>query len=942
MIIQGKFNNIDNKKTFFVKIGDTGAIKTIQDNTDDTESENIVCFGSDPVTISSDNSDTFTNIYFRQATINLTANFDIRPYVVATNYTNLPVEIRLYDSQYPNTESSWPIIFKGYVQPMSFDQPFMQTWNEFSLTAIDMLGVSQYVDYAKIEAVDLEDLGYVEARQIMEDIIDELGLTTDANTFDISNDYTETTKVNQSIFIGSSPDDYKKCSEVLDLLGRIYGFWIWQDGDTIRVRNIFTMAKHNNYVTMEDYAGSDFNLSIMEGYNQIKLSCALEDAENDLFDLFNSETTSSSFANREKYLTEYICPGEGNNAFSAFKNLLYEHEPADYKDKPRYYDHYLWIKKSDVLDFGANGYYNKETGLYNAINDSETYTTVAGNETPSKQYQVLKWIAANPGSAGLISFGHTENLFNPQSSANIAAPSMKDYLLIRIDGHDDVGENGHINTIISNIRAHSPIFTYEYPTVQNFIPADNDTTNYFVISAGINLQPIQLKTGPTGNGQNNGWPDDTDSSQYHDNSRYRKSQNTVQDCLDNFKQTWNGIYGYGTLLWHHTVPHQDNGDGAYYAQRYWKSEGTRNRKVDNYLWTFGPLQQNDKNKDLKYAYSSPGNTTDKLTKMPILCAQLKIGEGEDAKYCVEYMCEGGRYETVNNVRRKVSDGINEFVWRKLSECLTDEDGSPINYFTIGIDPNIDDHIIGQDYQNISSNQTIEMNLNEKGMAIPIKVSDHLIGKLHFELLGPYNAVYDYVTKGTKSWWKFWKKTPWNTNQVPILEKLENILISDLKIKLTTDNGGYKNGVGGKDLVYSTINTGRLINDKEYETSLCSCLTSEEANELGVDWSMNNSAIIDENDEPFYNIEYEEGGETLEIKLEELRVNEQYSLWNKARTVTKATYKIDWTNCHPSKTVLPETFEFNYLDDLMFWPIGREIDLKYDTDMITMVDISTDE
>ena len=57
MIIQGTFNSIDNQNTYFVKIGSTGFTKEIQDSTDTTVSDTIVCFDKSPVEISCDIED---------------------------------------------------------------------------------------------------------------------------------------------------------------------------------------------------------------------------------------------------------------------------------------------------------------------------------------------------------------------------------------------------------------------------------------------------------------------------------------------------------------------------------------------------------------------------------------------------------------------------------------------------------------------------------------------------------------------------------------------------------------------------------------------------------------------------------------------------------------------------------------------------------------------
>ena len=149
MTFEGKFKSIDNKFIYYLKIGNPiDTTREIQDGDIDAYNDSeILCFAGDsPITIQSDTSDTFENVYVRSATVTLVANYDIRKYVVAKNYMDIPIIIKKAEVGYNDNDnvSDWKTIFDGFVNPLSFNQPFALKWNEFELECIDKLGVLEY------------------------------------------------------------------------------------------------------------------------------------------------------------------------------------------------------------------------------------------------------------------------------------------------------------------------------------------------------------------------------------------------------------------------------------------------------------------------------------------------------------------------------------------------------------------------------------------------------------------------------------------------------------------------------------------------------------------------------------------------------------------------------------------------------------------------------
>ena len=65
-------------------------------------------------------------------------------------------------------------------------------------------------------------------------------------------------------------------------------------------------------IAKKDYAGSDTNITIDEVFNQIKLTCNLEELEEIVTSPTNSDELYSPFTNRQKYCSDemfrkYVC-----------------------------------------------------------------------------------------------------------------------------------------------------------------------------------------------------------------------------------------------------------------------------------------------------------------------------------------------------------------------------------------------------------------------------------------------------------------------------------------------------------------------------------------------------------------------------------------------------------------------------------------------------------
>lgn len=209
---------------------------------------------------------------------------------------------------------------------------------------------------------------------------------------------------------------------------------------------------------------------------------------------------------------------------------------------------------------------------------------------------------------------------------------------------------------------------------QQYSPADEETTNYIVFSGKITLMP------PV--------------------TRYQ----TVYDWVWNLLYQKNISKCYGR--WYaQDRPGDDPSNGNFTSMwpplDYDELQSQYDHMTSRYEHAFQYLEQQGE---------------DNLSKVPILVCEMKVGDGPDAKYCVE-----------------VADG--DFRWLTYTDCPVDEDGNVIITFTLGIDPKLNDWLLAKEFD-IQNTIRISQNLDVSGTAIPIKASDGLSGPLSFRIISP--------------------------------------------------------------------------------------------------------------------------------------------------------------------------------------------------------------
>lgn len=570
MIFTGTFKTFDNSNEYSVTIGNTGTTTVITDPSDDSvyspATDMVVMFDPDPVTITCDRGDLQKRIIISQATINLVSNENLTNYLFADTNRSIPVNV-------VNTDTN-DLCFFGYVDPLQFSQGYAYNWESIQVTATDPLGA--------LESLTVGDLTGVTATStltswtLITDILSAAGISTINRGINntVYNALTGT-KVKMSIFFGESQDDWMTLYDTLSEICKYFSLYVsYYDGGAYIMSTInfnstqFAIANFKSAA-----ADSSTNISVDTAYSQATLTCEIEPVEDIVISFDNDDYLYSEYSNYEKYMTEYISAGEGERAYSGFKDLVNTGVTA--YDAGYYIDNFVWVRKNHAWDFGTQGY------------DKQSFQS---------QLTYLTWLKHNSGKGALLSFGRGKKL-NLQDNSPITNISLTDYLVIPINGTYDDTTAG-MTTMENMISAANPVCTYKGLNSAILSPPDANVTNYIIISGQIMLNPLQPMTGPQ-------W-----------GSESQKLNNTLIQCHEILNSSW----PTSERLKYKTVPHPDNDDGAYYQQNW--ITGTNG--LHGYL-------DNSKNQRFEYKYSKEGGAIDTISKVPILACSLKVG----TKYCVE-------------------------------------------------------------------------------------------------------------------------------------------------------------------------------------------------------------------------------------------------------------------------------------------------------------------
>ena len=420
-------------------------------------------------------------------------------------------------------------------------------------------------------------------------------------------------------------------------------------------------------MTGDLHASDDTNITIGEVYNQICVRDNLESLDTVIESPFDKDTLGSYYTGKQLYMTEYFAEGSGDHAHDAVINMIHGN-PTTYQ-KAKQIDWYIQALKSNTWKLYYNGGQNNVDEL--CERDGNKYVN---------QWKIAKYMKEHALTPFMFKMGNVEI---PLSSTSDNSPkakiTMSNYLYISVNGNEYDTENSQApnDTTIENAQ---PLVEYISGNSGGvYSPVDEDTTNYLVFSGKMLLQPIV----------------------YESSRNFAERGNNFQTIFDNGMRKTEDIdaivpyyEGYENrptqpYLISNLVKSENNSEGRYYTRKFWTVENPTDEPT-TYL-TDGsagiqPWTTDQSAHGYKYNYTAKWDNVDKYSKLPVLECELIVG---NKRLVEENMDEYGN---------------SEFHWYTLGqEPTVEQDGVTytLKTFTLGINPKIEDYIIGQEQHTFS-------------------------------------------------------------------------------------------------------------------------------------------------------------------------------------------------------------------------------------------------
>lgn len=578
-----------------------------------------------------------------------------------------------------------------------------------------------------------------------------------------------------------------------------------------------TTARQTTDIRTGIVTDTDTTISVGEVYNRLLLTAKVESMESVIESPLDDDLLKSPYKNYQKYMTEYSSDGEGSKAIDAFDAMTHGQETS--YSGGCVTDWYVQVKNNSEWLFPNMGSGNVMEELC----------------SEGKNQQALPNLLAKQPGAAILALGKVEKKTDGKDNSLTPKVEMTNYLVVSVNGNgDDKEATTYPNA--DSLKAGVPRAVYNGSMTGGvFSPTDEGTTNYIVLSGKLVLNPVMALT------------------------------DTYKAIYNYEGGVWGGMPGMVGIRkwWHMTVPSRNNGDGRYYTQQWWQAEQPNQEVAWDVATEHGFVPFTDSGPQLyEFKYSAIGDGSDHISKVGVLACMLIIGD----KCVVEKGTEGQ---------------VSDFEWRKyktLEECA-DEDEYYQQCFTIGFDPKIGDKIVGTKFD-LQNNVSYELGIDAEGIAIPIKKSDKVSGRVRFMILGPVNAVWDVVTRRHKTWFRH---TKWNSTTIPLLAHVSSIMVEQFEVKIYSDNG-LVNNTGDNDLVYMSDTKESFVNVKDdIEMKINSALTAAECQALDVTDSVKMSTPVNtltgEGLLTIYDHNREESA-----KPEQLYVDSYYKEWHAPRVV----------------------------------------------------------
>lgn len=779
-----------------------------------------VYFSADAVEVTTESpEDTFQPIIKHSATVNLLTKTYIGQYFWSESPLDIRVEI------FRNKE----IIFSGFVTQGSYSQSYSDIYDELNISCVDYLSVLEFYNYADISHnydTYKTSASNVSFQKIFNNLLidgldfhlgqkSSLYYDQSKDSILLKNTIFDDIEFSELNFLGDDEDSVDTKEDVLSKiltylnlhiiqLGKDYLIFDWDfinnvsegianyidlwDRSKTFTKKLLTSPDYPELIKRFHYSSSSTNLSIADVYNKIQLNCSLESTDDAIVSPFDDEVTTKIYPKKYLYQTEVLSPGKGFNAAYYFLDYV-KNNRKELNDDFTIIDYYIQqISNPSWTLYGGHDVQKDYTVVHQ---DILKYVPYNSKGEPYKAYFIPSEFPERFGVTALYSIGCIQkkqaDINKDMSAVSPNSLQMSPYIVISVNGNGDDSENGHYPKDQDLIDA-IPIAEYTGNISGGvYSPSDDDTTNYMVFSGKLMFVPRT-------------WSELTfvwDMVKQFDNF-VTLTGFTVPYYKDEGKTfRTNKFYTVDNPV---SIQDQSKFDGS-------ARDFTDKRRSPYLDLSFANSQ--DKVKWFQYNYTRLENgdasSIDNIKKLSVFECQLVVGD----KTFVE---------TVN------SDGSSTYSWETYNPALD----LTVNQqsFTLGIDPNKGDYILGQEFE-LENNITFDMNLgSNKGFAIPIKKSDNLKGNIVFKILGPFQLQWNDITRRHKT---MIRHTKYTDHDKYILANCSSIVIKDFNCKLISDNSGLEVN-NEKDLIYVSTEDKKFTNSYETDFDITSGLSSQECYE----------------------------------------------------------------------------------------------------------------
>lgn len=888
MKLFGTFYDVDNQpiSVTIINNGDTTVTKEI--------GINGLYFSDESITIESEVDSMLEHILKKSCSINFVTDGYFADDLFAANSRSIIVNIFKANQ----------CIFAGYGEPNTFDQPFANVLESFTLNCTDALTALQYTKYQNTTINNYDDKKVLSSNKSLKSIIEtmftsifeELNITdttTPRIIYDRSKAYNGSASyifsnlaISDAFIFGEEFDDVWTNEEVLDNILKYLNLHIVQEGFDFYIFDWQTLKQgrndswvdilSNEYVTLSApqtitltskmHGADDTTITVDDVYNQVSVKCDINKFENVITSPLEENQLTSPFSKKQLYMREYECEGNGENAYTSFKIMIYNDNPN------------TSITVDDDYNFNHARYidwYFRPMDCKNWIFDAPTKFEKDTNGQYWKGYKVPYYIGCQSLTSGIFRFGCVTYPSKKKDNSPQSL-SMKDYLYISVNGAYTTSGNNEALSWPDEawfIRQ-SPVAEYIGTNGGGvFSPSDDNTINYLVFSGKILLQPTVRQTA------------DFETLK----------QAFTQDIWDN-------------TYWHHTVPSEKNGDGKYYTRKFYTMDYCTD-EIDETKYIITPITdisdsattslqpptEDKQKKEMQYKYTSSTDyiaNFDMISKIQVLECELIIGN-----------------------KRLIEKNIDEygnstFEWVVIGqEPSIEVDGETIKKttFSLGFNPKIDDYIIGQEHD-IQNTINFNMGLDDvKGTAIPIKKTDNLSGAVEFKILGPINSNFNDITRRHPTWFRSEK---FYNNNKTVLGHVQNIIISDFEAKIYSNNGGNE-VLEDNDLIYMSNETDKYINAlDDIDFKIITQPTPDVCREKGIKYEIcSNAVLAASGGTPITQITNRVANSTAEEDInnipENFYVDDYYKEYSTPKIIMSATMhnqNINWRNKYHSNVL----------------------------------------